>query len=151
MIVRDAQSRDVKGLVCLEKSLFDAANYALSEQAFYYHIRHNLLLVAQAEEGVIAGYILILIRRKKAKLYSIGVSPLFRRRGIAQMLLEEMDKRLVEKGFESIALEVRSDNKDAITLYENKGFKVLKTLQSFYRDGCNAYLMEKAYAQKTLS
>ncbi len=151
MIIRDAQSRDVKALVSLEESLFDAQNYALSAQAFYYHIRHNMLLVAQTDENVIVGYLLVLIRRQKAKVYSIGISTSFRARGIAHSLLDTMDTRLGQKGFEYVVLEVRCDNENAIRLYLNKGFKILKTLQGFYKDGCDAYLMEKEYAKTPLS
>ncbi len=151
MTIRDALSRDVKALVKLEGELFNAANYALSVQAFYYHIRHNLLLVAQKEDNSIIGYLLVLIRRKKAKLYSIGVSSACQGRGVAQALLDAMDERLLHKGFLNVILEVRCDNVNAIALYEKKGFKRMKTLKGFYKDGCDAYLMEKAYAKAPLS
>ncbi len=151
MIIRDALSRDVKALSILEKSLFDTANYALCAQSFYYHIRHNIVLVAQSNEGVISGYLLLLVRRRKAKLYSIGVHTAYRGRGVAGSLLETMDTRLSQQGFRHVVLEVRCDNENAIDLYSKNGFKVVKTLQCFYKDGADAYLMEKEYADTSLS
>ncbi len=151
MMIRDALSGDVKALLTLEESLFDGENYPLSARAFYYHIRHNLLLVAQTQEQTLAGYLLVLIRRRKAKLYSIGVLTAYQGKGVAQALLNVMNERLLEQGFEHLQLEVRCDNEKAISLYEKEGFQIHKTLHSFYKDGCDAYLMEKPYAKTSLS
>lgn len=100
-----------------------------------------MLFIAEVD-NVIAGYILILIKRKTPKLYSIGVKEEFRGKKIAQRLLEFSIKELSGIGFKSLLLEVRVDNKAAISLYEKIGFSVKKSLNEFYLDGCDAYLME---------
>ncbi len=146
MTIRNAVSTDVLALDALEQRLFEAANYPISRRMFRYHIRHNLLLVAQSNSGGIMGYVLVLIRRKKAKLYSLGVDVAFRGRGVARMLLEKMLEHVRDLGFTCTVLEVRCDNAGAIRLYRETGFETIRILKGFYRDGCDAYFMEKCHA-----
>ncbi len=150
MTIRHAVASDALPLSELEARLFDTANYPLSRRAFRYHIPRSLLLVAESE-GEIAGYALALVRgRRAAKLYSLGVAPELRGRGIAAALLRALLDELEVRGFERVVLEVRSDNAGAIALYRQLGFDLLKRLEAFYRDGCDAYLMEVCLAPATL-
>lgn len=141
MKISKAEFHDASELFALEQKLFLSKNYPLSRASFYYHIKNNMLFVAEVD-NVIAGYILILIKRKTPKLYSIGVKEEFRGKKIAQRLLEFSIKELSGIGFKSLLLEVRVDNKAAINLYKKIGFSVKKSLNEFYLDGCDAYLME---------
>ncbi len=146
MIIRSAVLGDAPVLDALEQRLFEADNYPISRRMFRYHIRHNLLLVAVSDSGAIAGYVLVLIRRKKAKLYSLGVDERFRGQGVARELLGKMLERVSDLGFTCTVLEVRCDNAGAIRLYRESGFETIRTLKGFYRDGCDAYFMEKCHA-----
>lgn len=141
MTLRKAIPSDASKLYNLEKELFTEENFPLSRRSFVYHIRHNLLFVAEIE-GSIAGYILVLIRRTNAKLYSLGISERYRGQKIAFKLFEVISKELITLEFNKILLEVRTDNASAIALYHRVGFHTKKTLPSFYLDGCDAYLME---------
>jgi [ribosomal protein S18]-alanine N-acetyltransferase len=142
MTIRTAVAADTAALDTLERSLFTHENYPLSRRAFYYHIRNSLLLVAHTEEGELAGYILILVKRSKPKLYSLGIALEFRNRGIASMLLQTVLQTLMARGFKHMVLEVRKDNETAIALYRRFGFNTVKTLKGFYKDGCDAFYME---------
>jgi len=77
-------------------------------------------------------------------LVSIAVLEPYRGRGIGKALLRRtidvMDKVY---GVEAIYLEVRVSNLRAIGLYEKFGFKRVKTIKSYYRDGEDAYVMVK--------
>jgi ribosomal-protein-alanine N-acetyltransferase len=149
MIIRKATSSDVSKLFALEQEIFTAENYPLSRASFAYHTKNNLLYVAEID-GKIAGYVLALVKRAKAKLYSIGVSQAFRGKKIAHVLLETIVHELFSMNFKQIVLEVRIDNEAAIALYKFLGFQIKKTLKSFYLDGCDAYFMELENAGKTL-
>lgn len=151
MRIRKALPSDVRRLYLLEKGLFSEENFPLSRQSFYYHIRYNLLYVAQSDEGEIAGYVLALIRRKDAKIYSLGVALPYRGSQVAMQLMQTLSAQLQSLGFKRILLEVRTDNKGAVSLYKKLGFSVRKTIRAFYRDGCDAYVMEAEYADKKLS
>ncbi|MFA6136575.1 MAG: GNAT family N-acetyltransferase [Sulfurimonas sp.] len=141
MIIRKAVASDVAKLYKLEQELFTDKNFPLSKGSFSYHIRNNLIYLAEID-GNIAGYVLTLIKRRDAKLYSIGVSELYRGKKVALKLLEIVHRELLSLNFEKTVLEVRIDNERAIALYKNFGFTVKKELKAFYLDGCNAYLME---------
>lgn len=142
MTLRKALPGDLRGLYLLEQALFETENFPLSKQSLYYHLRHNLLYLAQSETGEIAGYVLALVRRKNAKIYSLGVAQSFRGNKLAQELMLLAMKELESLGFKRSLLEVRTDNQGAISLYKSLGFSVTKKLKAFYRDGCDAYLME---------
>ncbi|MDD3835093.1 MAG: ribosomal protein S18-alanine N-acetyltransferase [Sulfurimonas sp.] len=149
MTLREANTSDVTALYGLERELFSSENYPLSKGSFYYHAKNSLMLLAEVD-GVIAGYILVLIKRRDAKLYSIGVKNSFRGQGISQALLELASKHLKLLGFKKFVLEVRVDNTIAIALYEKNGFFIIKSLKAFYKDGCDAYLMELNYGSEKL-
>jgi ribosomal-protein-alanine N-acetyltransferase len=114
-----------------------------------YHIKNSLLYVAEVE-GEIVAYILVLIKRSNAKLYSLGVSSLHRGKEIAKELLKKVIQEVELLNFSALLLEVRTDNKAAISLYSKLGFHTLKRVEKFYLDGCDAYLMELQYANKKL-
>ncbi len=146
MKIRHALPSDALRLSSLEEQLFTADNYPLSRRSFYYHIRNNLLLVVETDAGEIAGYTLALTRRRDAKLYSLGIAHFYRGQGVAGMLMKATLKALEQKDFKRVVLEVRCDNIEALTLYKRFDFVVVKQLSTFYRDGCDAYLMEKTDA-----
>lgn len=151
MKLRKALPGDVRSLYLLEQALFGAENFPLSKQSLYYHVRHNRLYVAQSETGEIAGYVLALVRRKNSKIYSLGVAQSFRGNKLAQELMALVMKELESLGFKRSLLEVRTDNPGAISLYKSLGFSVIKRLMAFYRDGCDAYLMEAENGREELS
>ncbi|MDD5401069.1 MAG: ribosomal protein S18-alanine N-acetyltransferase [Sulfurimonas sp.] len=146
MIIRKAEQKDAASLYALEQKLFSAENFPLSRGSFAYHIRNNMLYVAEIDNNI-AGYVLVLIKRANAKLYSIGVGEPYRGRKIAKKLLELVSRELVFLGFKRLLLEVRIDNSAAISLYKKLGFNIVKNLKAFYLDGCDAYLMELDIAQ----
>ncbi len=83
MTIRRALGSDVKKLYELEKKLFSKENFPLSQSSIRYHIKNNLLYLSESD-GNIVGYILVLIKRKNAKLYSIGVDETHRGKKIAK-------------------------------------------------------------------
>ncbi len=77
-------------------------------------------------------------------LVSIAVLEEFRGRGIGKGLLRETI-RVMDKVYnvEAIYLEVRVSNEVAIKLYEKFGFKKVRIIHGYYRDGEDAYVMVK--------
>ena len=141
--IRPAVAADAASLDALEHAVFTAENYPLSRRAFYYHIRRNLLLVAEDIDGTVAGYILALLHRREPRIYSLAIAPHYRQRGVGSMLLESLLQELTVQGFRHTTLEVRCDSDTAIALYRRHGFETVKTIPNFYRDGCNAYQMRR--------
>ena len=75
-------------------------------------------------------------------LVSIAVLEEYRGRGIGKTLLQETIRvmRDIYKTV-SIYLEVRVSNERAIRLYEKMGFKKVRLVPGYYRDGENAWVM----------
>lgn len=110
-------------------------------------------LVAETE-GKVVGYTmcrvehgfpehLSILPTKKGHIVSIAVLPEYRRRGIGRSLVVEVMKALVEYGATECFLEVRVGNDPAISLYKLLGFNTVRTIECYYQDGENAYVMSR--------
>ncbi|MCE4615334.1 MAG: ribosomal protein S18-alanine N-acetyltransferase [Desulfurococcales archaeon] len=126
---------------------------------FYYDVYRNwgdIFLVAVCN-GQITGYIMNRIETKIDRnglflwktykvghIISIAVLPECRNRGIGSALLTKAIE-LMEKnyGTKKVYLEVRVSNEGAIRLYNKFDFKIKNVIPHYYRDGEDAYLMEK--------
>lgn len=146
MILRPAQRRDVPTLIELETYCFSPADYPLSRSSFYYHITNNLMMVIEDAFGKVIAYGLVLVHYTRSKVYSLCVHPEHRGQGLAEKLLHAMLEMLGSQGFKHTDLEVKVNNHKAIALYERLGFKPLKTIAGFYKDGADAHVMEYHHA-----
>jgi len=93
---------------------------------------YNKIIVAENNE--ILGYCAFSDEGEIIHIKSIAVHPNYRNKGIAKALIKE-----VMKLKKDIYLEVRVSNEIAIKLYENLGFKKIKTIKKFYSNGEDAY------------
>lgn len=81
------------------------------------------------EDGRIAGLAVAFINfstfhaRPMMNLHDIVIHPDFRGHGLGRMLLKKMEEVAREKGCAKITLEVREDNRPALSLYEKEGFR----------------------------
>lgn len=118
------------------------------------HQRFPETFIVAEENNKIIGYIMCRIEVglsniglgglvRKGHVVSIAVMPGNRRKGVAQAVinraLEGMRYYKAKQGF----LEVRVTNEAAISLYKKLGFEVTRTLNGYYSDGENAYVMTK--------
>jgi len=82
--------------------------------------------------------------RTVGHLVSIAVLKEYRGRGIGSALLGETIRAVKEDyGGEALYLEVRVSNYPAIRLYEKFGFRKVRLIRGYYRDGEDAYVMVK--------
>ena len=81
-------------------------------------------------DGKAVGYMGLQIFSNEGYVTNIAVLPGFRRRGIAQMLIEKQ----LENDMDFISLEVRKSNLPAIKLYEKSGFENVGIRPRFYSD-----------------
>jgi ribosomal-protein-alanine N-acetyltransferase len=123
---------------------------------FYLDILHRFpktFLVA-IKNGVVSGYIMCRVERgfselrrfgisKKGHIVSVAVLPEHQRKGIGEALVEKALEGMYFYGVGESYLEVRIGNKPAIDLYDKLGFKVIRRIVGYYRDGEDAYVMAK--------
>lgn len=93
----------------------------------------DLFLVAETE-GKIIGTVMGGFDGRRGMVYHLAVAQGFRRRGIAAGLMEELEKRLREKGCIRYYLLVTKDNQAAIQFYEKHGWKQMDDLYLYAKD-----------------
>lgn len=135
MTISQATMEDLASLVILENNSFSKEEFALSKKNFIYHIKNNFLLNAK-EGNELIGYILVLVKPKIPRIYSLAVSKNHRNKGIASKLLCEVISK-----FHTLSLEVNINNKEAINLYCKLGFKTKKVIKKYYLNGEDAFKM----------
>lgn len=140
--IRLAQTSDISSLVELENKLFDSDR--LSSRRFRYFIKDE-----QAELWVLGtpvfAYGLMLYHRgtSLARLYSLAVAPECQGQGIAKMLLQQMEQKVLGRQYLMVRLEVDVNNQAGIGLYRSLGYKTIARLASYYEDGSDGLRMEK--------
>ena len=90
-------------------------------------------LVALEEDRVV-GYVGAQTVIDGSDMMNIAVHPDYRRKGIAQALIEELETCLRNRGSKMLLLEVRDSNAPAITLYEKLGFHQVGLRKNYYRN-----------------
>lgn len=100
-------------------------------------------VVAEAD-GEIVGFILGTVQRAyEARILALAVEPEWRRRGIATRLVKRFLETFERYGVKRITLEVRMSNDGAVSLYEDLGFEKKGTLEGYYGDDEDAYVMAR--------
>jgi len=111
-------------------------------------------IVAEAGNGEVVGYVMCRIELglsnfgfsgfiKKGHIVSIAVMPEHRRRGIGQALVTRAMEGMRLYNAKQCFLEVRVSNTQAISLYKKLGFKITRTINGYYSDGEDAYVMSR--------
>ena len=97
------------------------------------------------EERPVLGYVGSQSCFEDADILNICVRPEARRRGLAEALMTELERRLIPKGVEKITLEVRASNEPAIRLYEKLGYSQVGTRKNYYeKPREDALIMQKS-------
>jgi ribosomal protein S18 acetylase RimI-like enzyme len=84
----------------------------------------DLFLLAEDENGLV-GTVIGGFDGRRGFVYHLAVAPLFRRKGVGSLLMQEVEKRLRAKGCLRCYLLVRPDNLDAQNYYKDVGWNVL--------------------------
>lgn len=129
MIIK-MEERHVQQVAQLEKECFSAPwslasiTRELSDPLSYW-------LVAECD-GEVVGYVGSQTVLGEADMMNIAVSKAFRRRGIAQQLVEALVSALKERGAYQLTLEVRASNAAANALYAKLGFYEIGRRPNYY-------------------
>ena len=106
-----------------------------SENAVASELKNPLSLWLVAVDGQkVAGYVGSQSVMGEADMMNIAVSSDYRRKGIAQELVERLVALLREKDVYSLALEVRASNEPAKALYSKLGFNQVGRRPNYYRN-----------------
>ena len=136
------QDRDLTQVLAIERESFGRGAWTADMFSAYRSIP-ALFLVVRCDPRI-AAYCIARISGKRAQLDSIAVAKKFRQRGIARSLLNFVIRTLTRLGIESLSLMVRRDNRPAIALYHELGFRRTRTVRGYYEDRSTAWSMRLA-------
>ncbi|MBI3895690.1 MAG: ribosomal protein S18-alanine N-acetyltransferase [Acidobacteria bacterium] len=145
--IREYQPADFPTLCTLDRLCFpEGIAYPAEEMALGLEQHGAFALVAEIS-GQVVGFILAHRRgRQWGHIITIDVHPQFQHQGLGARLMELAEQRLSKSGAIRLLLEVWVENRIAIQFYEKRGYAVRQVLSNYYRDGSDAYLMEKNLA-----
>ncbi len=96
------------------------------------------------EHGKLVGFVAAVPSGEKvARVLMLAVLPESRRKTLGQRLMNELYSNCIAKGYDTVILEVRKSNRDAIEFYELQGFSTNGEIKNFYSNGEDAYKMIK--------
>ena len=106
-----------------------------SERSIASELDNKLAFWLVAVEGeTVAGYIGSQTVMDETDMMNVAVHPDFRRKGIAESLINTLVDQLKSMGSHCLTLEVRASNVPAIALYEKLGFSEIGRRKNYYRN-----------------
>ena len=90
--------------------------------------------VVAVEDGQVVGYVGSQSSYEQADIMNVAVHPDWRRRGIAESLIDCLVKELRTRNCMALMLEVRASNAPAIALYEKMEFHQVGLRKNYYRN-----------------
>jgi [ribosomal protein S18]-alanine N-acetyltransferase len=130
-------------LWAIENQCFEQEAFT-KQQLAYLIADYSTIGLTALVNGEIVGFVLarVNIRRNVTfgHILTIEVAPTYRRKGIAQKLLQEIENTLRDRGVNECRLEVRENNKAALNLYRKLGYTKIGRLEKCYGTAHGLYL-----------
>ena len=106
----------------------------------------NIYLVAETEDGSIAGYCGLWTALGEGNITNMAVAETYRKCGVGRKLMEAMEQEGRRMDVSIFFLEVRESNEAARHLYDSMGYTNIGTRKRFYeRPVEDAIVMSKIY------
>ncbi|MBU1371043.1 MAG: ribosomal protein S18-alanine N-acetyltransferase [Bacteroidetes bacterium] len=140
-VIRRAAPSDLKQVMEIETQSFQEDAFHKQQMRYLLH-SDNDFLVAETDSEL-AAYMVLLSRKNSRllRIYALAVSTKYRGQGIARLMLNKAVETAKNRGYTKLTLEVKANNQAAISLYEQYGFQVIKTLPGYYKDGSTGLKM----------
>jgi len=97
--------------------------------------RGNAVYLVAELDGKLVGSVLGTHDCRKGWINRLAVAPEFRQRGVARMLVNEVEKRLYELGIEIVACLIYDSNARSMELFEKLGYKRESDIVYFTKRG----------------
>lgn len=141
--IESASIRHLDRLYTIEKECFDKEAFTKQQIASLLSDYNSISLIAKINSEIV-GFIIGMVYYERntpvGHILTIDVALTYRKRGIAQKLLQEIEKIFREKGLRAVHLEVREDNIAALRLYQKLGYKKIAKLENYYGNAHGIYL-----------
>ena len=148
-VVRKLMPADFKAVMKIERESF---HHPYDENQMLYEMNENpvaYLYVAVVDHEVV-GFIDFYITFNSATITQIAVKEAFRRKGIGDLLLKQMEKDFETQAepIEYSTLEVRKSNEGAKAFYLKNGYEEITVKKQYYDDGEDAIYMVSSYVHE---
>lgn len=111
--------------------------------------RTSVCLKAVVADSLMAGFVIGVVEPDRTgHVVVLGVSPDWRRQGIARRLMTRLEEEFAERHVRLAHLEVRTTNDGARTLYEGLGFTIAGRRLAYYTNGDDGFLMVKSVERR---
>ena len=133
--IDSASSKDLERLYTIEKKCFKEEAFTKEQILQMLDDYNTVSLIARVKEEI-AGFVIGMIYVERNTLHghilTIDVDRPFGRKGIGTQLMKEIEGIFRRKGVKFLHLEVREDNKAAISLYIKLGYVTIGKLNNYY-------------------
>ncbi|MDD3240309.1 MAG: ribosomal protein S18-alanine N-acetyltransferase [Lachnospira sp.] len=143
--IRKMEEKDISSVESIEKRVF---SIPWSEKSFLDACMtpENIYLVAETEDGSIAGYCGLWTVLGEGNITNMAVAETYRKCGVGRKLMEAMEQEGRRMDVSIFFLEVRESNEAARHLYDSMGYTNIGTRKRFYeRPVEDAIVMSKIY------
>ncbi|HEX2904410.1 MAG TPA: ribosomal protein S18-alanine N-acetyltransferase [Jatrophihabitans sp.] len=129
------RTSDLDALMPYENDMFGTESW--SRQAYTDELAelHTRYYVVAEEDGAVLGSAGLMTIAETSQVMTVGVLPPARRRGVGELLLQELLAEARRRQAEEVLLEVRIDNLAARALYDKLGFAVIGTRRGYFDHG----------------
>lgn len=139
---RVANAFDLPVFVSLDKDLFPYSPWSASQYKEEFSSPTRYYVVALNEQQSIIGYAGVFAPgQAEADILTVGVVPEYRGKGIAKELIVLLTDWANAQGSTAMMLEVKTDNHEAIGLYESLGYLKLNVRKDYFGTGLDAQVM----------
>ncbi len=139
-------SQHIDDLVKIEEQCF---NSGFAKATFQKELENKIAFYVVAVcDGVAVGYAGLWNMCQSADIMNVGVSPDFRRQGIAEGMIAELEKFCRNSKIFEINLEVRVSNTPARQLYKKMGFCEIGIRKGYYDGKEDGIFMKKVIAEE---
>ncbi len=130
--MRRARMEDLEAAHKMGIECFPAESWTLEGLAAELEREFAQFDVAELEGGGIIGYIIAWCVTDEVHLLQVATTPEWRRRGVANCLLDKVIESSKASGARVVFLEVRASNEAAQALYRARGFSMLGVRRGYY-------------------
>jgi ribosomal protein S18 acetylase RimI-like enzyme len=142
--VRAGRASDARAILELEQ-LFPSDRLSPTSVRRFLAAGSARVLVAEHADAMLGNLVLLLrAGSRKARIYSVIVSPAARGMGIGSRLVGAAERAARACGRETVSLEVRADNAAARAMYARRGYVVEREIPGYYDDGADGLRLAKA-------
>lgn len=144
MQLRKGTVEDLDAILKIERSVF-SSDFFNRRQFRYLMTKAKTVFIVICDDRGVAGYSILFTpsHLRHSRVYNIAVSNEARGKGYGKALLQRMEKDSRNLSYSAIRLEVRRDNRPAISLYEQFGYRGIGEKPDYYEDGQDALIYQK--------